>query len=71
MCGLTGWVSYGRDVSAHAERVSAMTGTMECRGPDAGGLWTSRHAVLGHRRLAVIDPQGGRQPMTAEDRDGV
>ncbi|QXE38488.1 asparagine synthase (glutamine-hydrolyzing) [Streptomyces sp. GMY02] len=65
MCGLAGWVSYGRDLSGAGEVASAMTGTMVCRGPDAGGLWTSKHAVLGHRRLAVIDLEGGRQPMAA------
>ena len=36
---------------------------------DADGLWTGPHAALGHRRLAVIDPDGGVQPMTAE-QDG-
>jgi asparagine synthase (glutamine-hydrolysing) len=37
---------------------------MACRGPDASGVWLDRHAALGHRRLAVIDLEGGRQPMT-------
>jgi asparagine synthase (glutamine-hydrolysing) len=41
-----------------------MTGTMACRGPDAAGLWLDTHAAFGHRRLAVIDPDGGKQPMT-------
>ncbi|WP_282697094.1 asparagine synthase (glutamine-hydrolyzing) [Streptomyces sp. CC208A] len=71
MCGLAGWVSYGRDLSGSVEVASAMTETMICRGPDAGGLWTSEHAVLGHRRLAVIDLEGGRQPMTAGEDDSL
>ena len=37
MCGLAGWVSFQRDLTAHSEIASAMTATMECRGPDAGG----------------------------------
>ncbi|MDK1472627.1 asparagine synthase (glutamine-hydrolyzing) [Streptomyces sp. 549] len=69
MCGMAGWVSYGRDLSGSAELVSTMTETMTCRGPDEGGLWVSERAVLGHRRLAVIDLEGGRQPM-AEAEDG-
>ncbi|KJK57035.1 asparagine synthase (glutamine-hydrolyzing) [Saccharothrix sp. ST-888] len=69
MCGLTGWVSYGRDLSAFADLADAMTHTMECRGPDAGGLWTSEHAILGHRRLAIIDLEGGKQPMIAADAE--
>ncbi|MFJ6946180.1 asparagine synthase (glutamine-hydrolyzing) [Streptomyces wuyuanensis] len=71
MCGLAGWVSYGRDLTGAAEVAAAMTGTMVCRGPDDGGIWTSRHAVLGHRRLAVIDLEGGRQPMAASDDAGL
>jgi asparagine synthase (glutamine-hydrolysing) len=37
---------------------------MACRGPDAAGAWRDTHAAFGHRRLAVIDLEGGRQPMT-------
>ena len=33
------------------------------RGPDQAGRWGDDHCVLLHRRLAVIDPEGGRQPM--------
>jgi asparagine synthase (glutamine-hydrolysing) len=40
-----------------------MVGTLERRGPDAKGLWLSPRAALGHRRLAVVDPVGGSQPM--------
>ncbi|MFF4263142.1 asparagine synthase (glutamine-hydrolyzing) [Streptomyces virginiae] len=69
MCGLAGWVDFERDLTAHTETASAMTGTMECRGPDAGGLWTSTHAILGHRRLAIIDLEGGKQPMVADADD--
>ena len=37
---------------------------MTCRGPDAGGVWASGHALIGHRRLAVVDLPGGVQPMS-------
>ncbi|GAB3418145.1 asparagine synthetase B family protein [Flindersiella endophytica] len=72
MCGITGWVSYQRDLASPSERATleAMTGTMALRGPDASGVWTDRHAGLGHRRLAVIDLAGGAQPMTAEAEAG-
>jgi asparagine synthase (glutamine-hydrolysing) len=73
MCGITGWVSFRRDLRAdqasHAV-VAAMTETMACRGPDDSGTWTARHAALGHRRLAVIDLPGGRQPMSLDTPDG-
>lgn len=69
MCGITGWVSYERDLRAEAGVLDAMTATMECRGPDQRGTWSDAHAALGHRRLAVIDVPGGRQPMSAEAGD--
>ncbi|MEV4565094.1 asparagine synthase (glutamine-hydrolyzing) [Nonomuraea sp. NPDC049419] len=65
MCGITGWVAFDRDLRHERPTLEAMTRTMTCRGPDAEGLWTAPHAALGHRRLAVIDLEGGLQPMTA------
>ncbi|MDT0413771.1 MULTISPECIES: asparagine synthase (glutamine-hydrolyzing) [Streptomyces] len=70
MCGITGWVSYRRNLTGHQEDIDAMTQTMACRGPDADGVWVAPHAALGHRRLAVIDLPGGAQPMTVETPDG-
>ncbi|UVS78753.1 asparagine synthase (glutamine-hydrolyzing) [Actinokineospora sp. UTMC 2448] len=63
MCGIAGWVDFGRDLSAERGTARAMTETMACRGPDDSGLWIDGPVALGHRRLAVIDPEGGRQPM--------
>ncbi|WP_228003997.1 asparagine synthase (glutamine-hydrolyzing) [Amycolatopsis sp. YIM 10] len=40
-----------------------MVDTMALRGPDDEGLWLRRHVALGHRRLSVIDLDGGAQPM--------
>ncbi|MEU3937637.1 asparagine synthase (glutamine-hydrolyzing) [Streptomyces sp. NPDC029044] len=65
MCGITGWVSFTQDLAHHVDTVEAMNATMSCRGPDAHGVWTGRHAALAHSRLAIIDLEGGRQPMSA------
>jgi asparagine synthase (glutamine-hydrolysing) len=43
---------------------------MACRGPDASGTWIRRHVALGHRRLAIIDLPGGRQPMEVQTPSG-
>jgi len=66
MCGITGWVSYDRDLTAERATLEAMTQTMVCRGPDGAGVWLDAHVGLGHRRLAVIDIEGGKQPMWVE-----
>ncbi|MER8002709.1 asparagine synthase (glutamine-hydrolyzing) [Streptomyces sp. NPDC095613] len=66
MCGITGWISFERDLGSEAAVLDAMTETMSCRGPDDRGTWVQGPAALGHRRLAIIDLPGGRQPMTAD-----
>ncbi|OAF14068.1 asparagine synthetase B [Bradyrhizobium centrolobii] len=71
MCGICGWIDFDRDLGGLEARreVAHMTATMACRGPDDEGTWIDGPAALGHRRLAVIDLEGGRQPMTF-DEDG-
>ncbi|WP_225728421.1 MULTISPECIES: asparagine synthase (glutamine-hydrolyzing) [unclassified Nocardia] len=66
MCGFAGWVDWARDLRDQRHIVEEMTETLTPRGPDAGGVWASATAVFGHRRLAIIDIDGGAQPMTFE-----
>ncbi|MFC4769332.1 asparagine synthase (glutamine-hydrolyzing) [Effusibacillus consociatus] len=64
MCGITGWIDWNRDLTKQADILEVMTETLKFRGPDATGSWISPRAALGHRRLSVVDPVGGAQPMT-------
>ncbi len=41
-----------------------MTDAVAHRGPDGSGLFTGPGVALGHRRLSIIDLEGGAQPMT-------
>ncbi|MCD9880754.1 asparagine synthase (glutamine-hydrolyzing) [Streptomyces guryensis] len=70
MCGITGWISFDRDLRTEAAVLDAMTETMACRGPDDRGTWVQGPAALGHRRLAIIDLPGGRQPMSVDTPHG-
>ncbi|MFE1313755.1 asparagine synthase (glutamine-hydrolyzing) [Streptomyces sp. NPDC058755] len=70
MCGITGWVSFDRDLTSESTALHAMTETMACRGPDDRGTWAEGPAALGHRRLAIIDLPGGRQPMSVRTPEG-
>ncbi|EFM09253.1 asparagine synthase (glutamine-hydrolyzing) [Paenibacillus curdlanolyticus YK9] len=63
MCGITGWIDWNRDLTQDSEHLERMTETLAPRGPDAAGTWISAHCALGHRRLSVIDPENGAQPM--------
>ncbi|THK33409.1 asparagine synthase (glutamine-hydrolyzing) [Ensifer sp. MPMI2T] len=69
MCGICGWIDFNRDLGGPDARreLADMTATLAYRGPDDEGTWIGGPAALGHRRLAVIDIQGGRQPMTHQE----
>jgi asparagine synthase (glutamine-hydrolysing) len=62
MCGIAGfWGPPDRALLA------AMTARIAHRGPDGEGFFEHPAASLGHRRLAVIDPEGGHQPVGTPD----
>ncbi|MFD0962293.1 asparagine synthase (glutamine-hydrolyzing) [Paenibacillus chungangensis] len=63
MCGITGWIDWTSDLTKESKHLERMTEQLAPRGPDASGTWISGHCALGHRRLAVIDPDHGAQPM--------
>ena len=65
MCGIAGWVDFDADPGTGRDVLRSMTDTLSCRGPDAEGQWLDGTGALGHRRLSVIDPVGGTQPMVA------
>ena len=63
MCGITGWIDWEVDLTMQRPVLEQMTAQLSRRGPDAAGIWLSTCAGLGHRRLIVVDPEGGGQPM--------
>ncbi|CRM07769.1 asparagine synthase (glutamine-hydrolyzing) [Pseudomonas sp. 35 E 8] len=66
MCGITGWVDFAHDLRHETATIDAMTDTLKLRGPDARGVWIDKHVALGHRRLSIIDPERGLQPMHSQ-----
>jgi len=64
VCGIAGFVDYNNDVLNKGVMLNNMIDTLSYRGPDMAGTWLSHTVALGHRRLIVIDPVGGSQPMT-------
>lgn len=64
MCGIAGFVNFHKDISNDKNILSDMVSTLSKRGPNAFGYYHSNNVMLGHRRLIVVDPNGGKQPMT-------
>ena len=60
MCGIAGFIGNG-DI----DDIVRMTRNLKHRGPDEEGFWKNdiKHIFFGHRRLSVIDPVDGKQPM--------
>lgn len=61
MCGIAGIVA--ENAAQYTNTVKKMTDTIAHRGPDGDGLYTYPNCVLGHRRLSIVDIDGGWQPM--------
>ncbi|MDM8525519.1 asparagine synthase (glutamine-hydrolyzing) [Desulfococcaceae bacterium HSG8] len=64
MCGISGFTGKG-----NVKDIEKMTAAMFHRGPDSEGLWhdQAKAVYLGHRRLSIIDIEGGAQPMWSSD----
>jgi asparagine synthase (glutamine-hydrolysing) len=75
MCGIAGWIAPMRS-SPEEAALAPMLSALAHRGPDGAGqvAYTARRrdyrVVLGHRRLAIIDPVGSPQPM-CDDQAGL
>lgn len=62
MCGIAGFVGEG-----DGGILRRMTDRLAHRGPDAEGFWSGDGVHLGHRRLSILDIEGGAQPMWSAD----
>ena len=69
MCGIAGIHAPGGEADPRV--VAAMTARLVHRGPDGDGFFDAPGIALGMRRLAIIDPEGGHQPLFNESRDVV
>src|SRR5579885_1135497 len=67
MCGICGIFEFGRNTVMDRAMVKAMADTISHRGPDDDGFYCAPGIALGHRRLSIIDLEGGHQPLANED----
>lgn len=69
MCGIAGWIDYENCIENNSI-INEMSESLKNRGPDSSGIYFEKNACLIHRRLIVIDPQNGKQPMTISNEIG-
>lgn len=63
MCGIAGILTPSIDLRSEKPLIENISNTLKMRGPDAKGEYITPCAALIHRRLSVIDPERGGQPM--------
>ena len=64
MCGIAGIYRWGEGPAPSQDDIALALGAMAHRGPDAEGTGVYGRCALGNCRLAIIDLQGGVQPMS-------
>ena len=67
MCGFVGVFDLKKEADSLRPQVLAMSKKVRHRGPDWSGIFLSDRAILAHERLAIVDPQSGRQPLYSKD----
>lgn len=65
MCGISGWFSDKERIDGNIDIISKMSEALCRRGPDEHGMYLESNVCVLHRRLTVIDPETGKQPMIA------
>jgi asparagine synthase (glutamine-hydrolysing) len=63
VCGLIGFLASHGDAGAVARAIESSLADMRHRGPDEGGVWFDDDAVIGFRRLSIIDIDHSHQPL--------
>ena len=63
MCGFVGFADFKKDISKEKNILENMNNTLSKRGPDEDGYYIDTNVALSHKRLIVLDPNGGKQPM--------
>ncbi len=69
MCAIAGEIALDRGSRVSLDAIPAMISALRHRGPDQWGYWIDAQAsvALLNARLAIVDADGGRQPVANED----
>lgn len=67
MCGIVAVFNISNQSKELRQQVLNMSKKVRHRGPDWSGIFCGDNAILAHERLAVVDPQSGKQPLISKD----
>lgn len=67
MCGIVGAFDLKKDAQSLRPQILEMSKRIRHRGPDWSGIYCGEKAILAHERLAIVDPQSGKQPLFSKD----
>ncbi|MDR1562240.1 MAG: asparagine synthase B [Dysgonamonadaceae bacterium] len=67
MCGIVGIFDIKENADRLRKQALVMSKCIRHRGPDWSGIYCSKNTILAHERLAIVDPQSGRQPLFSPD----
>ena len=67
MCGIVCAFDLKKDSETLRPQILEMSKKLRHRGPDWSGIYHSKNAILGHERLAIVDPTSGKQPLYSMD----
>ncbi len=71
MCGIVSIFNIHEQTPALRQKALQMSGKLRHRGPDWSGIYCGGTAILAHERLAIVDPESGRQPLFSPDKKQV
>ena len=67
MCGIVCAFDLKQDSVLLRPQILEMSKQLRHRGPDWSGIFSNNKAILGHERLAIVDPASGKQPLYSQD----
>lgn len=71
MCGIVSIFNIKEQTPELRQKALRMSGKIRHRGPDWSGIYCGGSAILAHERLAIVDPESGRQPLFSPDKKQV
>lgn len=67
MCGIVAIFNIRQQTAELRQKALQMSRKIRHRGPDWSGIYCGGSAILAHERLAIVDPESGRQPLMSPD----